>query len=188
MIFHTYIGTNVFGVPDLGNNLGGIYIGSCMSSTTIGGTSSPLQNIIADSGGPGVIIRASSGNTLLGNEIVDNAGNGVTIIKAKRLTVGGSASGAGNQIVTNQGYGVEASGVCTGSVVQGNAIVTDARGMSTWRDPAALPTFRSRACRLADSNDTPTSRPDQFHVCSRSRHMPDDALTAGLEAAPAAPA
>ena len=128
VIFHTYIGTNAQGTANLGNALGGIFIGSCMASTTIGGTSPFAQNKILNSGGPGVIIRASSGNTLLGNEISGNAGDGVTVVKARRLTIGGSASGAGNQIVTNQGYGLEAAGGCTGSVVQSNVIAANLRG------------------------------------------------------------
>ena len=128
VIFDTYIGTNTNGTADLGNGRGGIYISSCMASTTIGGTSSFFQNEILNSGGPAVMIRASSGNTLLGNEISDSGGNGVTVIRAKRLTIGGSASGAGNAIVTNQGYGVEASGLCTGTVVQANLIASNAQG------------------------------------------------------------
>ncbi len=58
----------------------------------------------------------------------DNAGNGVTISRAKRLTVGGSNSGAGNQIIANQGYGIAASGLCTGTVVQANVIAANSLG------------------------------------------------------------
>jgi hypothetical protein len=75
-----------------------------------------------------VTIQASSGDTVVGNQISSNVGNGVTIIQAKRLTVGGSVSGDSNTIVTNQGYGVSASGVCTGSVVQSNAIAANGLG------------------------------------------------------------
>ena len=62
LIVHTYIGTNYLGVGDLGNQLGGIYLGPGSSSTTIGGSSAPLQNIIHDSGGSGVMMRSSNGN------------------------------------------------------------------------------------------------------------------------------
>ena len=37
VVFHTYIGTNAQGTADLGNTLGGIYLGPGTSSNTIGG-------------------------------------------------------------------------------------------------------------------------------------------------------
>ena len=95
LIVHTYIGTNFLGVGDLGNQLGGIYLGPGSSSTTIGGSSAPLQNIIDDSGGPGVLIRSSDDNKVRGNEITSNGGDGVTIISSRDVTIGGSGSGAG---------------------------------------------------------------------------------------------
>jgi trimeric autotransporter adhesin len=128
VVYNSYIGTDYLGLGDLGNQLGGIYVGAGTSSITIGGTSSSFQNKIFNSGGAGVTIQASSGDTVVGNQISSNVGNGVTIIQAKRLTVGGSVSGDSNTIVTNQGYGVSASGVCTGSVVQSNAIAANGLG------------------------------------------------------------
>jgi trimeric autotransporter adhesin len=127
-VFNSYIGTNYVGTGDFGNELGGIYLGSGTSSTTIGGTSSFFQNKIFNSGGAGVTIQGSRGDSVVGNQISANKGNGVTIIKAKKLNVGGSAPGAGNQIVSNQGYGVEASGVSTGTVVQANLIAANSQG------------------------------------------------------------
>ena len=44
VVFHTYIGTNAQGTADLGNTLGGIYLGPGTSSNTIGGASAALQN------------------------------------------------------------------------------------------------------------------------------------------------
>ncbi len=128
LIVHTYIGTNYLGVGDLGNQLGGIYLGPGSSSTTIGGSSAPFQDIIHDSGGSGVMMRSSSGNKLSGNEIMSNGGDGVTIIGSRNATVGGIASGAGNQIVSNAGFGVLAAGVCTGTVVQSNMIAVNSEG------------------------------------------------------------
>ena len=128
LIVHTDIGTNYLGVGNLGNQLGGIYLGPGSSSTTIGGLSAPLQNIIHDSGGPAVMIQSSNGNKVRGNEITSNGGNGVTIISSRQVTIGGSASGAGNQIVANQGYGLEASGGCSGTLVQSNEFAANAEG------------------------------------------------------------
>src|SRR5579883_717775 len=160
VIVHTYIGTNGQGTGDLGNTLGGILIDSGTSSTTVGGALPALQNTILYSGGPGVTIRSSRGNAVLGNEIQDgaqegvyvtgvvtgtqiqdnaisgNASDGVTLVKARRVTIGGNSSGTGsqavggqgNRIVTNRGYGLYARGACNGSVVQGNTIVANAQG------------------------------------------------------------
>ena len=127
-IFHTDIGTNYQGVGDLGNELGGVYLGPGTSSTTIGGSAAALQNKILDSGGPGVMIRSSSGNMVRGNEIMSNTGDGVMITGSRQATVGGSTSGAANQIVSNEGFGLLATGVCTGTVVQSNAIAANSEG------------------------------------------------------------
>ena len=128
VIYNTDVGTNLGGTGDLGNGRGGILISSCMASTTIGGAAIPLMNIINDSDGPGVTIRSSSGNKLVGNQITASAGNGVTILSSRKSTIGGSATGAGNQIVSNSGYGLLASGVCTGTVVQANTIASNEQG------------------------------------------------------------
>jgi trimeric autotransporter adhesin len=127
-IFNTNLGTNLGGTGDYGNDLGGIYVSAPKASTTIGGADAPFANVINDSGGAGVIIRRSRGNKVVDTEITGNAGNGVTVISSPRLTVGGSDSGDGNQIVGNSGYGLLATGVCTGTVVQANLMAANTQG------------------------------------------------------------
>jgi parallel beta-helix repeat protein len=178
-VFHTYIGTGYFGTEDLGNTLGGIYLGAGTSATTIGGAAAPLQNKILNStSGHGITIRSSNNNNVMQNEIRGNQGgisltasrnnvigsptvgntitdngrygvyvtgtvtgtrvqgnaittsgsDGVMLAQAKRLMLGGSDAGAGNPIVLNQGFGLYAYGVCTGSVVQANTIVANGQG------------------------------------------------------------
>jgi hypothetical protein len=135
-IFHTYIGTKGQGTGNLGNGLGGISIGPGTSSTTVGGSTSALQDLIAFSGGPGVSIRSSRGNAVLGNSISGNAGDGVRLVRARKTNIGGNnpgpgsqaTAGQGNQIVVNRGYGLYALGACNGSVVQGNTIAANAQG------------------------------------------------------------
>ncbi len=168
VVYHTYIGTNAGANADLGNALGGIDLGPGTSFNTIGGAASAFQNKILYSRGPGVTIRSSRGDMVLGNEIQKgvaldlgatagdastasgqdglyvtgvvtgtrildntistNSGNGVMLVNARKLTVGGSAAGAGNGILSNLGYGVYALGVCSGSVVQKNTIAANAKG------------------------------------------------------------
>jgi hypothetical protein len=99
VVYHTDIGTTAEATGDLGNRLGGISVGPGTWSTTIGGTAAALRNTIRNSLGDGVSIRSSRGNAVLGN-----------------------------QIVANQGYGLDALGVCSGTVVRANVIEVNARG------------------------------------------------------------
>jgi trimeric autotransporter adhesin len=121
IVFNTNIGTNAQGTTPLGNALGGIYIGSGTSSTTIGGTAAPLQNKILNSvGGPGVIIRSSSGNTVVGNEIENNATDGIMVVGGQNNQIG---LPTGGNIITDNGQdGLYASGVLTGTEAEGNQI------------------------------------------------------------------
>ncbi len=98
-VFHTDIGTNAEGRGDLGNTLGGILLGPGTRSNTIGGPAAPLQN-----------------------KILNNLGNGVSILSSRRAAV------LGNEIAANQGYGLFAQGVCVGSVVKGNVIDSNVSG------------------------------------------------------------
>ena len=99
MIVHSYVGTTGEGTGDLGNGLSGVYLGPGTRSTTIGGNASQLQNKIMNSLGNGVELRSTSHNIL-----------------------------DGNQVISNQGYGVYATGACTGSVVRQNVTVANTLG------------------------------------------------------------
>jgi hypothetical protein len=98
-IVRSLIGTDGLGLRRLGNTLGGIYLGSGTSSTTIGGAAAPVRNLIRFNGGNGVTLRSSR-----------------------------DAGIAGNNILNNGGYGLRATGNATGSTVQGNTIVANAEG------------------------------------------------------------
>jgi len=77
-------------------------------------------NAIASNGGPGLRATNSLAGTLVqNNSIRGNHGNGVTLSAARGVTIGG-VSGAGNAIASNQGYGLFARGLSTGSLVEGN--------------------------------------------------------------------
>jgi hypothetical protein len=119
-VYHTYIGTDAQGTANLGNTLGGIYVGQGTSSTTIGGAAVVLQNKILYSGGDGVTIRSSRGNAVLQNDIRKNAGAGITVIAGRNNQIGSAA--AGNSIAGNGQYGLYITGVVTGTQVQNNDI------------------------------------------------------------------
>jgi lipocalin len=74
--------------------------------------------------GPGVY----RGTVVSGSGFSGNVGHGVSLQAARGLTIGGRAPGAGNAIVSNGGFGVAATGRCTGSLVVGSEIGDNALG------------------------------------------------------------
>jgi hypothetical protein len=86
-------------------------------------------NIITDNGQDGLYVSGVlTGTEAEGNLIGSNTGNGVTLASARGVMIGGSSTGAGNRIVNNQGFGVYASGLSTGSVVEKNVIAANIAG------------------------------------------------------------
>lgn len=74
--------------------------------------------------GPGVY----RGTVISGSAFSGNVGSGVSLHAARGLTIGGRTSSAGNAIVSNGGYGVAATGPCTGSLVVGSEIGDNSLG------------------------------------------------------------
>jgi hypothetical protein len=123
----------------------GISMGPGTRSNTVGGSSAALQDLILNSGGPGVILRSSSGNAVLGNSISNNAGGGVVVIAGRNNVIGSAA--AGNAINGNGRNGLSVTGLVTGTRVQGNAIAGNAGN--------GVALFRAR--RLTVGGNTPGS-------------------------------
>ncbi len=118
----------------------GITVTGGSTDTTIGGAAAAVGNTIVGNTGAGVRIDSGTSNTLLqGNSIglITNVGgvttavpNGADGVQAfAKVTVGGTASGAGNVISGNTLNGVLVSGsAASGSLVQGNYIGTNLLG------------------------------------------------------------
>jgi parallel beta-helix repeat protein len=124
LIVHSYIGTGYFGNENLGNTLGGIYLGAGTSATTIGGKGLPFRNKIVNSqAGNGITIRSSNNNVVMENDI---RGNQCGIwLSASRDNIIGTPE-IGNAITDNGQYGVYVTGKVVGTRVQGNVISTNA--------------------------------------------------------------
>jgi trimeric autotransporter adhesin len=126
VIIQSSSGNSVLGDDIQGNAGSGVVV--------IGGRknligSANAGNTITENGQDGVEITGISMCTSVqANEIDSNTGNGVLLATAQRVTIGGSTPGSGNQIVSNLGYGLEAIGTSTASVVQGNVIEANAEG------------------------------------------------------------
>lgn len=135
-----YIGTEASGQRAWGNGLAGVQLfGDGVSNTLIGGTAAADRNVISGNGGDGIEVRGLARNTqIVGNYIgvaadgrtpLPNGGSGIFIAGADNVTVGGTASGAGNVISGNLRHGLQARG-STGLRIQGNLIGVEARGAS----------------------------------------------------------
>ncbi len=136
-------GTQVHNNSIDGNGKFGVYLEGA-TGLLLGGTALNTGNRVVNatawgSYSTGVYATGNLAGTLVqGNTIQANGGNGVTLVNAQRLTIGGPAAGAGNLIDSNGGFGVAASGTCTGSLVQGNLITGNARGTVNVRNAKGI--------------------------------------------------
>jgi uncharacterized protein (TIGR03437 family) len=139
VIAGNYIGTDVSGAANLGNdNNFGVFIGLAPNNT-IGGTATSARNVISGNFF-GIVISGSSptGNLVQGNYIgtdvtgaadLGNTNDGVSVLFSPNNTIGGTAVGARNVISGNDSFGIYISGSgARGNLAQGNYIGTDATG------------------------------------------------------------
>jgi hypothetical protein len=123
----------------LGNGNHGVLLASGASNNSIGGTTSVAANVISGNAFTGVAIVGvgTTSNLVEGNFVgtdptgtiaVPNGGDGVGLGTASGNTVGGTASGAGNLISGNIGYGVSIHDGSVNNLVQGNFIGTATKG------------------------------------------------------------
>ena len=124
---------NTVALAGLGNTQEGILLGC--ANATVGGTEPQDANVIGGNGAQGVLlVPGASGNQVLGNQIgvvgpsssgfyftagngsdgvaiesSGSAGNPSSIVYASSNVIGGAASGSGNVISANHGYGVHMS-------------------------------------------------------------------------------
>ncbi|MBM2840039.1 MAG: quiC [Bacteroidetes bacterium] len=114
-----YIGTDITGMADLGNDLSGISI-NYSDQNLIGGTTPEARNVISGNGSvggggsinaPGISLIAGSANVIQGNYIgiaadgltpLGNLGDGVSLTNSPgNIQIGGMVPGSGNVIAYN---------------------------------------------------------------------------------------
>jgi len=137
-----YIGTDITGMADLGNDGSGISI-NYSDQNLIGGTTPEARNVISGNGyvyvggcvcAPGISIEGSSANTVQGNFIgtqadgigsLGNTGSGISTNNGmNNTTIGGMAPGSGNVIAFNGIPGNTSSGIYVGAGT-GNRILSN---------------------------------------------------------------
>jgi hypothetical protein len=139
----TLSGTQVHNNSIDGNGKFGVYLEGA-TGLLLGGTAPNAGNRIVNTTAwgrysTGVYATGNLfGTRVEGNTIRANGGNGVTLANAQRITIGGPGAGAGNLIDSNGGFGVSASGTCTGSLVQGNLITGNAFGTVNVRNAKGI--------------------------------------------------
>jgi CSLREA domain-containing protein len=115
-----FIGTDVTGTADLGNNDRGVHIDNGASFNTIGGIVPEARNIISGNDSDGIHVAdfsalGTTGNVIQGNYIgtdvtgalpLKNDQHGVHLGNVTNTSIGGSADGAGNVIAHNQARGI----------------------------------------------------------------------------------
>ena len=95
-----------------------------------GSNGSRITGVASIGNGVGLLVGPGfyRGTVISGSSFSGNVGNGVSLQGARSLTIGGQAASAGNQIVSNGGFGVAATGPCAGSLVVGSEIGDNALG------------------------------------------------------------
>lgn len=95
-----------------------------------GSTGSRITGVTSMGNGVGLLVGPGfySGTVITGNSFSENVGHGVALQAARGLTIGGRTAVAGNEIVSNGGFGVAATGPCTGSIVVGSELGDNALG------------------------------------------------------------
>jgi uncharacterized repeat protein (TIGR01451 family)/CSLREA domain-containing protein len=132
-----FIGVDVTGTGELGNDANGVWMLHSSSNNTIGNGTAAGRNIISGNGGQGITTFNNANNqTIVGNYIgTDTTGaaaipnsNGVEFLTSGH-TVGGTAAGQRNIISgnTNRGIVMSGSGASAISII-GNFIGTNASG------------------------------------------------------------
>ena len=97
---------------------------------TGGSTGSRIVGVTSMGNGIGLLVNAGlySGTVISGSSFSGNIGHGVSLQAARALTIGSLTPGAGNEIASNGGFGVAATGLCAGSLVVGSEIGANAVG------------------------------------------------------------
>ena len=129
-----FIGTDVSGTVDVGNGGSGMIVNGF--TTTVGGPTPDIVNLISGNELDGITFSNSNSNVVTGNFIgtkanattgLGNGANGINLlgVGAVANSVGGTAAGEGNTIAFNTGDGISLSTASFGNNLRGNSIFSN---------------------------------------------------------------
>ncbi len=140
-VLGNYIGTDVSGALDRGNDNNGVFVEDTGASNIIGGSIAGAGNVISGNveAGIEVVGTTTAGTQILGNIVglnaagtgaLGNDNDGIFVHGgADNTVIGGTTAGARNVISANANAGIEINGAgTTGTQVLGNYIGTSAAG------------------------------------------------------------
>ena len=95
-----------------------------------GSQGSRITGVTSTGNGVGLLVGRGvyTGTGITDSSFSGNVGHGVSLQAARGITIGGRTSGNRNEIVSNGGFGVAATGPCAGSLVVGSEIGDNALG------------------------------------------------------------
>ncbi len=152
------IGTAAEGTAALGNGRGGIGL-SDAPANLLGGAAAGSGNVVSGNGDAGIYMigNGANGNSIQGNIVgadisgssaLGNRLEGVYVERAPANMIGGTVSGAGNQISANNSRGIWLTNA-PWNLVQGNLIGTKADGVSDLGNR-----YHAVECEAGASNST----------------------------------
>jgi lipocalin len=126
----------------IGANVNNVVFSSLADARTISGFGGAGIRFLGGSNGSRITAVTSTGNgvgllvgpggyrgtVISGSSFSGNVSHGLSLQAARGVRIGGQASGVGNEIVSNGGFGIAATGRCEGSLVVGNEIGDNAIG------------------------------------------------------------
>ena len=95
-----------------------------------GSNGSRITGVTSMGNGVGLLVGPGfySGTVIAGSSFSGNVGHGVALQAARGLRIGSRIAGAGNEIVSNGGFGVAATGLCPSTIVVGSELGDNALG------------------------------------------------------------
>ncbi len=138
-LVNNYIGTDVDGLIAVPNGEDGLNVSSRDNEIGIASSVKPVNLISGNrSNGMAIATVSATGNRILGNYIgttvgggaaLGNGGHGIQMFYCQSDEIGGSGSEGRNTISANGKHGVDIRTNCTGHILEGNYIGTDAQGL-----------------------------------------------------------
>ncbi len=138
-VVNNKIGISYSGAIAFGNSNEGIYANNT-NNLVIGGSVAGQGNVIAGNNGAGIAINNATTNIQIkGNKIgttengltaIANAGNGLFLLNANNVRIGGSISSESNIIAANQGSGISVVNSTSGVFIRGNNVGVGADGIT----------------------------------------------------------